>query len=336
MQLQFRASAEQDRARIAAANRRLAELGHLSSQTSVETMRSGTAAIAGNDLVRQPPAGVHIEAGTLAGLRCETYRTDQATAGARIVYLHGGGFTRGSLALGRANAATLALESGVAVTAVAYRQAPEHRYPAASDDVFAVWQALRNEGLEAAQIALVGESSGGCLALGLLVTLSAQPSAPPAGIAALMPMTDLELAGASWLFNADKDVADLATGRRLVDLYIDAAQRREPLASPVRHHFRGSCPLFIGIGGHDTMLSDAERTAHRAADAGVDVALHLYEAMPHGFTRFDVPIANQALRDAATWCAARLRLGSDILDASHRRETSARRTRAANGDSASA
>ena len=46
-------------------------------------------------------------------------------------------------------------------------------------------------------------------------------------------MTDLELRGASWHFNADHDVAGLKLGRRLIALYIDDAQRSEAIASPV-------------------------------------------------------------------------------------------------------
>jgi len=292
MHLQFNPSTRDEREQVAAANRELSALGHLSGQASVAGMRTGTAAIAAHTLVRQPLPEVQITVGTLAGLPCETYRTPDASVASRIIYLHGGGFTRGSLALGRANATWLAAKSGVPVTAVAYRQAPEHRYPAAPDDTFAAWEALRGEGLPANQMAVVRLEACGQVA--------------PAGVAALMPMTDLALSGASWVFNAGKDVADLATGRRLVDLYIDAERRREPQASPVHHHYRDACPVFIGIGSHDAMLSDAERTAHRIVEAGVDVTFNLYEAMPHGFTRFDVPIANQALSDVARWCVARL------------------------------
>ena len=54
------------------------------------------------------------------------------------------------------------------------------------------------------------------------------------------------------------------------------------------------------------MLSDAERTAFNADEAGVAVTLHIYEAMPHGFTRFNVDIGTQPISDAEAWCVARL------------------------------
>ena len=55
------------------------------------------------------------------------------------------------------------------------------------------------------------------------------------------------------------------------------------------------------------MLSDTERLAHKADDAGVDVTFNVYEDMPHGFTRFETGIGIQALMDAALWC--RMQLG---------------------------
>ena len=54
------------------------------------------------------------------------------------------------------------------------------------------------------------------------------------------------------------------------------------------------------------MPSDAERLARNADEAGVDVQLHLYDGMPHGFTRFETAIGTQAVSDMAQWCRARL------------------------------
>jgi epsilon-lactone hydrolase len=306
MHLNFVRCPPGDRDFVADANRDPAYRGHLAGGSTVAELRAGTAAIAAHATIRKPHPAVSVTAGRLGGVPCETLVGPDADEGRTLLYLHGGAFTRGSLEIGRGNASLLAAASAVRVIAVAYRQAPEHRYPAAPHDVLNAYQALRAAGTSAKRIAVVGESSGGCLALGLAVMLADQPSELPAGIAAISPMTDLELRGASWLFNGDKDLADLETGRRLSGLYIDDSQRSDPMASPARHHFRACCPIFIGVGSHETMLSDAERTAFRADETGVDVELTIYEGMPHGFTRFDVGIGTQAIVDAAQWCVARM------------------------------
>ena len=306
MQLQFIPASATDRAAVAAILQSPDFRAALAGGPSVADLRAGAAAATANAAVRQAPPDVAITELPLGGVACESMEAPGADRSRVLLYLHGGAFTRGSLALGRANAATLAQASGLRVLAVGYRQAPEHPYPAAPDDVRHAYDALRASGVPARAIAVVGESSGGCLALGLAAHLDGQPGAMPAAIAALSPLTDLELRGASWLCNAATDVADRAMGERMIALYADARQRQDPLASPVRHHFRGCCPLLIAIGSHETMLSDAEYTARRADEAGTPVTLRLYEGMPHGFTRMKLAIANQALAETAAWCRMQL------------------------------
>lgn len=78
--------------------------------------------------------------------------------------------------------------------------------------------------------------------------------------------------------------------------------RPQVLASPIQHDFDGCCPLFVGIGSHEMMLSDTEFLARKASDAGVAVELEIYEGMPHGFTRFEAEISRRALGAVAQWC----------------------------------
>lgn len=275
-----------------------------SGPQTLQAMREGTDTLLMHSAVRQLPSDVRVVPRQIGGVSCEVLQADGADVQRALLYVHGGAFIRGSLALGRANAALLAQLTGIQVIAIGYRQAPEHPYPAACDDVRHVYEAMLADGLPPGAIAVAGESSGGCLALGLAVDLQARALAMPAGVAVLSPMTDLRLPGASWWYNHDKDVASREIGQKAIALYIDPARIHEPLASPVGFHFRGCCPLFLGIGSHETMLSDTEHLARRADAAGVSVSLHIYEAMPHGFTRLNAPIAGQALRDAAHWCCS--------------------------------
>ncbi len=275
-----------------------------SGPQTLQAMREGTDTLVGHSAVRQVSPDVSVVPRQFGGVSCEVFQCSGADTRHALVYVHGGAFIRGSLTLGRANAALLAKLSAIQVIAVGYRQAPEHPYPAAANDVRQVYDALLASGLAPEAIAVVGESSGGCLALGLAVDLHDRAKALPAGIAVLSPMTDLTLSGASWLYNQDKDVASREIGQKAIALYIDPSRMKEPLASPIEFHFKSYCPLFIGIGSHETMLSDAEHLANRADAAGVSVDLHIYEAMPHGFTRLNSPIATRSIQEVADWCGA--------------------------------
>ena len=83
-----------------------------------------------------------------------------------ILYLHGGGYTCGSLEYAKGFASTLATECGVRVFCAAYRLAPEHPYPAALDDATGEpISYLLKKGYPARQILLCGESAGGGLDL---------------------------------------------------------------------------------------------------------------------------------------------------------------------------
>ena len=76
-----------------------------------------------------------------------------------ILYLHGGGYTCGSLEYAKGFASTLAVEGGVRVFCAAYRLAPENRYPAALDDALESYEYLLGKGYPARQIVLCGELS---------------------------------------------------------------------------------------------------------------------------------------------------------------------------------
>ncbi len=304
MDVRFHRASATDRAAIARAlGDAELQARYASRGSSPQGMRQDTDAVTAHALVRQCPPEVRVEPVTLAGLPCEWLIPPGADGPQVLVYLHGGGFVRGNLALGRANAAVVARASGLKVLAVGYRQAPEHPFPAAPDDLAAAYAALlAHNGLRADQVAVMGESSGGTLALGLAVRHAGQPGMMPAGIAALSPMADLRLCGASWHYNAPHDVADRATGQRMVALYLAGASAEDPLVSPALHHFKGACPLWVGIGSLEAMLSDTEFLARKADDAGTPVQLEVFEAMPHGFTRFDMPLGTAALEAAAHWC----------------------------------
>jgi len=105
------------------------------------------------------------------------YRPDTATPGGGItLYFHGGGFVLGSVDRYEASALALARKSGAIVAAASYRQAPEHRFPAAHEDAWAAWRhllaAAAAYGADPGKLAVCGECAGGNLAAN--VTLRAR------------------------------------------------------------------------------------------------------------------------------------------------------------------
>ena len=97
------------------------------------------------------------------------FKPDTAPSAAGVtLYLHGGGWVLGSVERYESSALALARKSGAIVAAAAYRQAPEHRFPAAHEDAWAAWRWLMANaasfGGDPRKLAVAGECSGGNLA----------------------------------------------------------------------------------------------------------------------------------------------------------------------------
>src|SRR6185437_11183734 len=185
-----------------------------------------------------------------------------------LLFLHGGGFKAGSVRSHGELAARLGRASRMRVLFPEYRLAPEHPFPAAIDDVLAVWRWLRtDQQLDARSIAVAGDSAGGGLAVALLVATRDTGDALPAAAVLMSPTVDLTSSGASMTDRADEDpISTPALLRQLASDYLACADPKTPLASPLFASLAGLPPLLIQVGTADVLLSDSERLATAAAD----------------------------------------------------------------------
>lgn len=176
--------------------------------------------------------------------------------GGVILYLHGGGYTCGSLEYAKGFGAKLAQTFGLKVLCCAYRLAPEHRFPCAVDDAFEAYTYLVNSGFTSDRIVLAGESAGGGLCYSLCIKLNRLGMELPAGIVAVSPWTDLTSSGQSYADNEEKDPS--MTKERLkffADSYAD--DKTDPLVSPLFFDDVKFPPSLIFSGADEIMLDDA-------------------------------------------------------------------------------
>jgi epsilon-lactone hydrolase len=230
-----------------------------------------------------------------------------ADAGRVLLFLHGGGFELGSVRSDGELASRLGRASGMRVLFPEYRLAPEHHFPAAIDDVVAAWRWLRiDQGVSARSIAVAGDSAGGGLAVALLVAARDAGEALPAAAALMSPTVDLTSSGASMTERVDQDpISTPAMLRQFAADYLAGADPKTPLASPLFAALSGLPPLLIQVGTADLLLSDSERLAAAAADAGVDVTLQIGEGLPHVY---------QLLLGTPEAAAATERIGAFLRD----------------------
>ena len=227
------------------------------------------------------PEGVSYEADTVGGIAGWWCRPARAVAGAAILHLHGGWFNWGSAQAFRHLVGHIAQRAGADAFVPDYRLAPEHPFPAALHDARDCFEGMLVRG--ARRIALSGDSAGGGLAVTLLASASAGPVAP-VGAAVLSPVTDLTLAGQSWDTRAAADPYFTRTQVvQLVRAYLGEHDPADPLASPLWGDLAGLPPIRVHVGDAEMLLDDSRRYVAKAAAAGVDARLDVWEGMPHGF-----------------------------------------------------
>jgi monoterpene epsilon-lactone hydrolase len=229
------------------------------------------------------PDDVLVTEVSAGGVRAHWLDAPGTDADRVLLFLHGGGYELGSLRSDGELAARLGRAGGMRVLFPEYRLAPEHPFPAAIDDVRAVWRWLRTDRqVSAGSMAVAGDSAGGGLAVALLVATRDAGDALPAAGVLMSPTVDLTSSGASMTDRAGEDpISTPALLRQLAADYLAGADPRTPLASPLFASLSGLPPLLVQVGTADLLLSDSERLAEAAAEAGVDVLLEVGEGLPH-------------------------------------------------------
>ena len=256
------------------------------------------------------PDDVLVTEVTAGGVPAHWLAAPGAAADRVLLFLHGGGYELGSLRSDGELAARLGRASGMRVLFPEYRLAPEHPFPAAINDVLAAWRWLRaSQGLSARSLAVAGDSAGGGLAMALLVATRDAGEVLPAAAALMSPTVDLTGSGASMTERASQDpISTPAMLAQFAADYLAGADPRTPLASPLFASLAGLPPLLIQVGTADLLLSDSERLARAAAEAGVDVTLQIGEGLPHVYPLLlGTPEAAEATEQTGRFLRARVR-----------------------------
>ncbi len=199
-----------------------------------------------------------------------------------VLYLHGGGYTCGSLDYAKGFGSMLAVQCGIRVFAIGYRLAPENPHPAALEDALTAYRYLLKKGYPARQIALCGESSGGGLCYALCLKLKELDLPQPGGIIGISAWTDLTASGSSYRENRERDPS--MTCKRLNDFASHYTRVREdPLVSPLFGDLTGLPPSLLFAGSDEIMRSDSELIHQKLLACGCDSKLRIAPERWHGY-----------------------------------------------------
>jgi acetyl esterase/lipase len=240
--------------------------------------------------------------GNPEGLSGWWVRPQGAPADRAVLLIHGGGFCLGSALGYRGFGSQIAIRTQCAVFVSDYPLAPEHPYPAAIDASVHACRWLATQGIK--QVALAGDSAGGCLALALLAEDLSQAPVVTA-VAVFSPVTDLAMTGASF---HDPNIVDAifqpAMLAALENKYLGQADPKGRI-SPLYHIPDALPPILIQVARDELLLDDARRYAALAAERGGEVLLDIYDGLHHVFQRATdtLPSARRAFDDVATFYA---------------------------------
>jgi len=257
-----------------------------------------------------PRADVKFETGIIGGIPGLWVHPAGARSDQGILHLHGGWFSFGSATAYRHLVGHIAGRAGAKAFIPDYRLAPEHPFPAATEDVLSCYRGLAE--MDIHRIALSGDSAGGNLALGLasrIANADISANMVLAGVAVWSPVTDMTLSSASYQTRADADpLFTRSQVAELVHSYLGGADPKNPLASPLHGRLVGLPPVRIHVGDDEVLLDDSRRYVERAVAEGIDAWLDVWMGMPHGFVGSigRLTAAAQALDSVGVFLSERL------------------------------
>lgn len=213
-----------------------------------------------------------------------------------ILYCHGGGYSTGSRVYARTLTTKLAMSTSMDVLSFDYRLAPEHPYPAATEDAMKVWNYLMLLGYGARDVILAGDSAGGNLALSLALQLKAQKRLLPRGLILMSPWTDLTASGQSHETKAAIDpVLNAGYLAEMTGNYAAKEKLNDPFISPLFGDYEGFPPVYIQVGENEVLLDDSVMLYRRLLHANVSVRLDRFPGMWHVFQMSPFKTAYEAM-----------------------------------------
>ena len=206
-----------------------------------------------------------------------------------LVYYHGGGWVAWNVQALDPVCRRLSDAGKFAVVSVEYRLAPEHKYPAAVDDAYAVLGWIRTQadalGIDARRMGVAGDSAGGNLAA-VVAQLNRDRCDPPLQFQALIyPVTDATMSLPSYVEHASDATLTATVMQHFIRNYLPAnADRRNPSISPLfASDFAGLPPAVVIVAEYDPLRDDGLAYAHRLQQAGVPTQVEHFADSMHGF-----------------------------------------------------
>ena len=220
------------------------------------------------------------------GVPAEWFHHSSADESRVLFYLHGGGYSIGSVETHRDVILGLSRASNMTGFAIDYRLAPEHPFPAQLEDALAAYRFLLDGGVDPKCIVIAGDSAGGGLTLSTMIALRDHGEPLPAAAFLISPWVDLEASGSTMAHHEPYDYISRRVLAAYTRRFVSKKDVRNPLAAPLYAELEGLPPLVVHAGGAEVLLDDSQRITERARKAGVPVTFEVSDDMIHAWHLF--------------------------------------------------
>lgn len=227
-------------------------------------------------------------------------RSDREDSQKVIYYLHGGCYIAGLTNNYHSFVKDFCdMEESVSAVLLDYKTAPEYKYPVQLNEAEELWNELTEiQGYKPENIIIGGDSSGGNLALALMLKIRDKGKKMPAGAFLLSPWTDMTMSGNSYIRNYQKDVeigerkTALTEEKRIrlleSDIYsfIGTADRKSPYLSPLFASYEGFPPMFFAVGESEMLLDDTLGVVKKLENSNIPVICERKPGMFHSYVLY--------------------------------------------------
>jgi acetyl esterase/lipase len=226
-----------------------------------------------------------------------------------VLYLHGGGYTAGTLDYAKGFGGLLAAHTRLNVFCAAYRLAPENKFPAALDDAMQAYRYLLESGYQPEHIAFAGESAGGGLEYCLLLRCRDEGVPLPRCVVGISPWTDLTFSGASYFNNVLRDPTLIRESLAYYVLAYAAGHEDEPYVSPVFGDLTGMPESLLFAGSDEILLDDARTLFQKLRDGGTNAELVVESGLWHVYPLYRTPESRRAVAKMSSFIRQKLGAG---------------------------
>lgn len=269
-----------------------------SGSVDISQIRASGETFKDSPLAYPVPDGMKREWVDAGGVRACWFTRKDYEGAAPVLYMHGGGYSAGSVEASRGIASKLSDSLKCPVLAIEYGQGPENPYPAAMQDTTAAYAWLLTQTDQA--VICAGDSAGGSLAVGVALEAARKGMRRAACAVAMSPWMDFSLDSYSWLANRDLDLVTPHLGAAFVKAFLGDATATDAVKF-FYDELELAPPLLVQMGGVEGPLDSGVAYVERARALGVPVDLEVYSQMPHNFAKFRNPICDVAYARIGLW-----------------------------------